>query len=173
MSGTMRGIAYDTFGGVEVLQLREDLPVPPVGPDVVLVRVHAAGVNPVDVGIRSGGLAELFPHHFPIVPAAEGVGQVVDDNAQLGQGIAECQQTLDQARVRVGTVQAATAGGQLAQTVDKAGARLVEQQVAVPQVAVAQAEEQRLLRQGIEVGGEVGVQRVQIANEPEHTRVAA
>jgi NADPH:quinone reductase-like Zn-dependent oxidoreductase len=76
MSGTMRGIAYDTFGGVEVLQLREDLLVPPVGPDVVLVRVHAAGVNPVDVGIRSGGLAELFPHHFPVVPGWDVSGVV-------------------------------------------------------------------------------------------------
>ena len=76
MSGVMRGIAYDTFGGVEVLQLREDLPVPPVGPDVVLVRVHAAGVNPVDIGIRSGGLAEAFPHHFPIVPGWDVAGVV-------------------------------------------------------------------------------------------------
>ena len=72
----MRGISYDRFGGVEVLTLREDLPTPPVGPDVVLVRVHAAGVNPVDVGIRSGGLAELFPHHFPIVPGWDVSGTV-------------------------------------------------------------------------------------------------
>ena len=41
----MRGIAYDRFGGEEVLQLRDDLPEPPLGPDTVLVRVHAAGVG--------------------------------------------------------------------------------------------------------------------------------
>ena len=50
----MRGIAYDRFGDESVLQLRDDLPEPPVGPDTVLVRVHAAGVNPVDMAIREG-----------------------------------------------------------------------------------------------------------------------
>jgi NADPH:quinone reductase-like Zn-dependent oxidoreductase len=72
----MRGIAYDRFGGEDVLQLRDDLPDPPVGPDVVLVRVHAAGVNPVDLGIRAGRLAGSFPHHFPIVPGWDVSGVV-------------------------------------------------------------------------------------------------
>ena len=72
----MRGIAYDRFGDESVLQLRDDLPDPPVGPDVVLVRVHAAGVNPVDVGIREGHLAGAFPHHFPIVPGWDVSGVV-------------------------------------------------------------------------------------------------
>jgi NADPH:quinone reductase-like Zn-dependent oxidoreductase len=72
----MRGIAYDAFGGPEVLQLRDDLPAPPVGPDTVLVRVLAAGVNPVDLGIRAGHLAGAFPHHFPIVPGWDVSGVV-------------------------------------------------------------------------------------------------
>jgi NADPH:quinone reductase-like Zn-dependent oxidoreductase len=83
----LRGIAYDRFGGSDVLTLRDDLPEPPVGPDTVLVRTHAAGVNPVDVGIREGHLAGLFPHHFPIVPGwdlagtVEAVGPAVVDFA--------------------------------------------------------------------------------------------
>jgi NADPH:quinone reductase-like Zn-dependent oxidoreductase len=72
----VRGIAYDRFGGEEVLHLRDDLPDPPVGPDGVLVRVHAAGVNPVDVSIREGHLARAFPHHFPIVPGWDVAGVV-------------------------------------------------------------------------------------------------
>src|SRR3712207_8614589 len=52
---------YDRFGDDDVLTLRDDLPEPPVGPDTVLVRVRAAGVNPVDMGIRAGGLASFFP----------------------------------------------------------------------------------------------------------------
>ncbi|MGY1855420.1 NADP-dependent oxidoreductase [Modestobacter sp. SYSU DS0290] len=72
----MRGIAYDRFGDLDVLQLRDDLPEPPVGPDTVLVRTHAAGVNPVDIGIRAGGLAGFFPHHFPIVPGWDLAGTV-------------------------------------------------------------------------------------------------
>ena len=72
----MRGVAYDEFGGPEVLRLRDDLPDPPVGPDTVLVRVHAAGVNPVDTGIRQGGLTAFFPHRFPIVPGWDVAGVV-------------------------------------------------------------------------------------------------
>jgi NADPH:quinone reductase-like Zn-dependent oxidoreductase len=72
----MRGVAYEQFGGPEVLTLRDDLPDPPVGPDVVLVRVHAAGVNPVDMTIREGYLAGAYPHHFPIVPGWDVSGVV-------------------------------------------------------------------------------------------------
>jgi NADPH:quinone reductase-like Zn-dependent oxidoreductase len=72
----MRGIAYDRFGGEDVLQLRDDLPEPPVGPDTVLVRVHAAGVNPVDMTIRKGLLAGAYPHHFPITPGWDVAGVV-------------------------------------------------------------------------------------------------
>ena len=72
----MRGIAYEEYGGPEVLTLRDDLPDPPVGPDTVLVRVHAAGVNPVDMVIRQGYLAGAFPNHFPIVPGWDVAGVV-------------------------------------------------------------------------------------------------
>jgi NADPH:quinone reductase-like Zn-dependent oxidoreductase len=40
------------------------------------VRAHAAGVNPVDLAIRAGGLAGAFPHHFPIIPGWEVAGVV-------------------------------------------------------------------------------------------------
>jgi NADPH:quinone reductase-like Zn-dependent oxidoreductase len=72
----MRGIAYDRFGDDSVLKLRDDLPEPPVGPDTVLVRVHATGVNPVDIGIREGHLAGAYPHHFPIIPGWDVSGVV-------------------------------------------------------------------------------------------------
>jgi NADPH:quinone reductase-like Zn-dependent oxidoreductase len=72
----MRGIAYDRFGDESVLQIRDDLPEPPVGPDVVLVRAHAAGVNPVDLGIRGGHLSGAYPHHFPIIPGWDLAGVV-------------------------------------------------------------------------------------------------
>jgi NADPH:quinone reductase-like Zn-dependent oxidoreductase len=51
----MRAIALDAFGPAEDLALRE-LPEPKVGPDSVLIRVKAAGVNPVDAQIRQGAL---------------------------------------------------------------------------------------------------------------------
>jgi NADPH:quinone reductase-like Zn-dependent oxidoreductase len=83
----VRGAAYDRFGDLDVLTVRDDLPSPPVGPDTVLVRSRAAGVNPVDLTIRRGALAGAFPHHFPIIPGwdlagvVERVGPAVHDLA--------------------------------------------------------------------------------------------
>jgi NADPH:quinone reductase-like Zn-dependent oxidoreductase len=42
----------------------------------VLVAVHAAGVNPVDLAIRAGYLASAYPHHFPIIPGWDVAGVV-------------------------------------------------------------------------------------------------
>jgi NADPH:quinone reductase-like Zn-dependent oxidoreductase len=81
----VRAAVYDRFGDESVLRIVDDHPEPPVGPDVVLVRVHAAGVNPVDLTIRSGHLAGAYPHHFPITPGwdlsgvVEKVGPAVVD----------------------------------------------------------------------------------------------
>jgi NADPH:quinone reductase-like Zn-dependent oxidoreductase len=61
----VRGVAIREFGGPEVLEVM-DLPDPLVGPDVVVIDVKAAGVNPVDWKLRSGGLAERYPHYFPV-----------------------------------------------------------------------------------------------------------
>ncbi|MFC5749766.1 NADP-dependent oxidoreductase [Actinomadura rugatobispora] len=51
----MRAISQDVLGGVEVLK-EIDLPRPDPGPTEVLVRVHAAGVNPTDWKHRAYGL---------------------------------------------------------------------------------------------------------------------
>ena len=49
----MRAMVMTGFGGPEVLKLRE-IPAPTIsGPDDVLIRVHAAGVNPADWKTRS------------------------------------------------------------------------------------------------------------------------
>jgi NADPH:quinone reductase-like Zn-dependent oxidoreductase len=47
-----RAVIYETFGGPEVLQLR-DVPEPQAGPGEVRVRVTAAGLNPMDWGLAS------------------------------------------------------------------------------------------------------------------------
>lgn len=50
----MRAVSQDTAGGPEVLKvITTDRPVP--GPTEVLVRVHAAGVNPTDWKTRAAG----------------------------------------------------------------------------------------------------------------------
>ncbi|MQA15879.1 MAG: zinc-binding dehydrogenase [Pseudonocardiaceae bacterium] len=71
----MRAMALTEYGEPDVLSLQE-LPDPPVGPDVVLVRVTAAGVNPVGYKIRQGYLRGAYPHHEPLVPGWDVAGTV-------------------------------------------------------------------------------------------------
>ena len=69
----MRAIRVHRFGGPEVMRL-EDVPDPDPGPAQVLVRVHAAGVNPVDTYIRSGTYARK--PDLPYTPGMDGAGVV-------------------------------------------------------------------------------------------------
>ncbi|MEY2534540.1 MAG: hypothetical protein QOF29_2450 [bacterium] len=71
----MRAIAITEFGGPDRLQVAE-LPDPLVGPDTVLLRVRAAGINPVDYKVRQGNLAGRFPHFFPLIPGWDAAGVV-------------------------------------------------------------------------------------------------
>ena len=71
----MRAIAIREWGGSDRLELT-DLDPPPVAPDGVLVRVRAAGLNPVDLKIRAGNLQGAFPAHFPLVLGWDAAGVV-------------------------------------------------------------------------------------------------
>lgn len=54
----MKAECIHEFGGPEVLQF-EEVPTPKPGTNEILVRIHAAGVNPVDWKIREGYLGNL------------------------------------------------------------------------------------------------------------------
>ncbi|GHB53214.1 oxidoreductase [Streptomyces cirratus] len=72
---TMRAMAYETYGGTEVLA-ESRLPVPKVAPGEVLVRVKYASVNPVDWKIMAGGLDALMDVVYPVVPGWDVAGTV-------------------------------------------------------------------------------------------------
>lgn len=78
---TMKAIRFHEFGGPEVLVL-EDVPRPQPQRGEMLVRVHAAGVNPVDWKVRKGGLKSLHPE-LPQVPGFDLSGVVV----ATGEGV--------------------------------------------------------------------------------------
>lgn len=61
----MKAIRIHGYGDVETLRY-EDAPLPEPGPEDVRIRVHAAGVNPVDWKIRAGYLASMLPHEMPL-----------------------------------------------------------------------------------------------------------
>ncbi len=76
----MKAIQAQEIGGPEVLQLR-DVPDPQPGEGQALVRIHATGVNFIDIYQRSG----LYKLGLPYVPGSEAAGEVV----ALGPGGAE------------------------------------------------------------------------------------
>ncbi|UCF03066.1 MAG: NADP-dependent oxidoreductase [Deltaproteobacteria bacterium] len=71
----MKAIAINEFGGRDTLQLM-NLPVPEIKPGEILVRVKAAGINPVDWKIREGYIKDLFPYEFPIILGWDAAGIV-------------------------------------------------------------------------------------------------
>ena len=62
----MKAVLIHQFGGLEVLRL-EDIPEPTVAADEVLVRIHAASVNPVDLQIRAGQGMARGSQDFPLI----------------------------------------------------------------------------------------------------------
>jgi NADPH:quinone reductase-like Zn-dependent oxidoreductase len=63
---TMKAVCIYSYGGPEVLAY-EDIPCPHPGGGEVVVRIHAAGINPVDWKIREGHLKEQLHPTFPLV----------------------------------------------------------------------------------------------------------
>lgn len=76
----MKAIRVHTFGNPEVLTL-EHVPDPVAGHGEVLVRVAAAGVNPVDTYIRSGTYARKPA--LPYTPGTDAAGTI----EAVGQGV--------------------------------------------------------------------------------------
>lgn len=76
----MKAIVVHEFGGPEVLRL-EEVPTPRPAAGQVLVRVHAAGVNPYDTYMRNGTYAIKPP--LPYTPGSDGAGVV----EAVGEGV--------------------------------------------------------------------------------------
>jgi NADPH2:quinone reductase len=76
----MRAIRVEQFGEPDVMKLA-DVPDPVAGPGEVTVRLHAAGVNPVEAYIRTGHYARL--PQLPYTPGSDGAGIIT----ALGEGV--------------------------------------------------------------------------------------
>jgi NADPH:quinone reductase-like Zn-dependent oxidoreductase len=72
---TMWAIRVYGYGGPEQLRL-ERTERPQVRAGEVLLRVYAAGVNPIDWKIRQGLMKDVLPLTFPYTPGIEGAGVV-------------------------------------------------------------------------------------------------
>ena len=70
------------YGRNRVLRVG-NFPSPKPGPSDILVRVHAASVNPVDFKLRDGKLRLLRPYRFPLILGHDCAGEVV----QIGEKV--------------------------------------------------------------------------------------
>lgn len=89
----MKAIAMTAAGTTDVLELL-DLPQPQITePQQILVKLHAAGVNPIDTKVRSRG--SFYPDPLPAVLGCDGAGVVEAvgekvENVQIGDAVYFC-----------------------------------------------------------------------------------
>jgi NADPH2:quinone reductase len=76
----MKAVLVRQFGGPEVLKV-EEIPTPRPGAGQVLVRIHAAGVNPYDTYMRTGNYS--IKPSLPYTPGSDGAGMV----EAVGEGV--------------------------------------------------------------------------------------
>jgi NADPH:quinone reductase-like Zn-dependent oxidoreductase len=72
----MKAFVLDRYGSNDGVRFGET-PDPEVGPGDVLVQIHAASVNPLDLKIREGKLKPVLPYRLPIVLGNDLAGVVV------------------------------------------------------------------------------------------------
>lgn len=78
----MKASRLHAYGAVDQFKY-EDVPTPVAGPGEVLVKIEASGLNPVDLYVRQGYLAEKIPLEFPAIIGLDAAGTV----AAVGAGV--------------------------------------------------------------------------------------
>ena len=77
----------DPSSAISSMTLEEDVPIPEIGTDQVLVKVQYASVNPIDWKLFTGGLHGLFPiASFPYTPGFDITGVV----EAIGSNVTNC-----------------------------------------------------------------------------------
>ena len=79
----MRAVRFHAYGPPAVLVV-DDVPRPEPRAGEVLIRVQAAGVNPIDWKFRAGYLQQFVPLELPSIPGLDVAGTV----EALGPGVA-------------------------------------------------------------------------------------
>ncbi|EAZ13567.1 hypothetical protein OsJ_03482 [Oryza sativa Japonica Group] len=71
-----RAVVVPRFGGPEVLEVRQGVPVPDLKPGDVLVRARAVSINPLDLRMRSGYGRSIFEPVLPLIIGRDISGEV-------------------------------------------------------------------------------------------------
>lgn len=78
----MKAYTIDRYGKADVVR-SSDMPEPELRDDDVLVQIHAASVNPLDLKIRDGEFKLLLPYRMPLILGNDMAGVVV----RVGAGV--------------------------------------------------------------------------------------
>lgn len=70
----MKAVYFEKAGAADVLRFRDINTPGQCGDDQVLVRIKAAGINPIDIKIRSA--PDRFPVSYPVIPGCDGAGVI-------------------------------------------------------------------------------------------------
>lgn len=79
----MKAALVNSYGDINNL-VHQETKMPSISPTQVLIKVHAAGVNPVDSYIRSGMFADTGTHTLPLTLGWDAAGTI----EQIGSGVA-------------------------------------------------------------------------------------
>jgi NADPH:quinone reductase-like Zn-dependent oxidoreductase len=74
---SMRAVVITVYGGEDVVEVR-DVPKPQIHDDEVLVEVHSACINPIDVKVKKGKMKPLLTYKFPLILGTDVSGKVVE-----------------------------------------------------------------------------------------------
>ncbi|MEU4330582.1 NADP-dependent oxidoreductase [Nonomuraea dietziae] len=80
----MRAFLVERYGG-EAGVRAGDVPDPRVGADDVLIRIHAASVNPLDLKTRDGEFKAILPYRVPFILGNDLAGVVVGVGAAVSR----------------------------------------------------------------------------------------
>jgi len=78
----MKAVVINKFGGNDIVEI-QNMPRPAPGPNEVLIKVHAASINPVDWKIRNGMLKIFTGSRFPMVLGRECAGEIVETGGEV------------------------------------------------------------------------------------------
>ena len=78
----MKAALLKAYGDVDQFEIGE-MPTPEPGPGEVLIKIEASAINPFDLILRQGFVAQLIPLPFPAVLGGDAAGTV----AALGAGV--------------------------------------------------------------------------------------
>jgi NADPH:quinone reductase-like Zn-dependent oxidoreductase len=80
----MKALVLKRYGGLDQLEFA-DMPRPRIGPDEILVQVHAAGLNPIDYTIPTGTFKPILHLQLPAIVGSDLAGIVVEVGGRVSR----------------------------------------------------------------------------------------